>query len=136
MRKTLILLLVCLGMFSCAEKIIPIPENLIDQQTMENILYDLSLLNAGKNTNVTVLHTYDWIPMPFVYKKYKIDSIQFVKSDIYYASMPEKYIEIYTNIDNRLKADKTALEKARDSEMEAKRTKRDSIKKLPSKKEK
>ena len=44
--------------------------------------------------------------MPFIYERYGIDSLQFVKSDIYYASKPSEYEEIYTILEARLEKEK------------------------------
>ena len=80
--------------FSCNEKVVEKPENLIPEAKMASILYDISLLNAGKIINEGVLNQYDMEPMGYIYDKYGIDSLQFVKSDTYYASIPTVYEDI------------------------------------------
>ena len=42
--------------FSCNEKVVEKPENLIPEAKMASILYDISLLNAGKIINEGVLN--------------------------------------------------------------------------------
>lgn len=98
---------------SCAEKLIEQPENLIPQDKMTTILYDLSLLFAAKNTNKAVLIENDIEIMEYLYSKYKIDSIQFVQSDLYYASIPEVYETIYKEVETRLDAEKEQIQDAR-----------------------
>ena len=88
--------------FSCNEKVVEKPENLIPEAKMASILYDISLLNAGKIINEGVLNQYDIEPMGYIYDKYGIDSLQFVKSDTYYASIPTVYEDIYTKVKDRL----------------------------------
>ena len=48
--------------------------------------------------------------MDYIYTKHGIDSLQFVESDLYYASNPVLYKEIYQNVENRLKSDTKAIE--------------------------
>ncbi|NNF19512.1 MAG: DUF4296 domain-containing protein, partial [Flavobacteriaceae bacterium] len=60
--------------------------------------------------------------MSYLYKKYDVDSAQFVDSDIYYASKPLQYESMYEDIEARIKAVKKQLEDER-------KRKTDSIKK-------
>ena len=100
-------------LFSCNEKVVEKPENLIPEDKMATILYDISLLNAGKVINVSILNEYDIEPMGYIYTKYGIDSIQFVKSDTYYASMPTVYEAIYTKVKDRLEKGEKFFEEER-----------------------
>lgn len=92
------------------------PENLIDQETMENIFYDLTILEAVKSQN-----PYDSVkqsihPKEFIYKKYNIDSVQYVKSNQYYISQIELYKRMFESVNERLQNEKTAAdEKAKKS---------------------
>lgn len=112
MKKTALVLLTIMFV-SCAEKLIEQPENLIPQDKMTAILYDLSLLVAAKNTNKAVLIENDIKIMEYLYSKYKIDSIQFVQSDLYYASIPEVYETIYKEVETRLDTKKKQIQDAR-----------------------
>ncbi|MDX1768376.1 MAG: DUF4296 domain-containing protein [Arenibacter troitsensis] len=122
-------------LFSCNEKVVVKPENLIPEDKMATILYDISLLNAGKIINESILNEYDIEPMGYIYTKYGIDSIQFVKSDTYYASMPTVYEAIYTKVKDRLEKDEKFFEVERkqkqDSLMEAKEKLNPDLKKKP-----
>ena len=112
-------------MCSCLEKVVEEPKDLISKDKMTSILYDLAILNAAKNTNATVLTDNNIETMDFIFSKYKIDSLQFVTSDIYYASLPITYEAIYVEIDERLEKEK---ERMRTAKIEA-----DSIKLMKSK---
>ncbi|WP_394751291.1 DUF4296 domain-containing protein [Spongiimicrobium salis] len=112
MKKVLFFVL-CALILSCNEKVIEPPENLIPQETMINILYDLSVLNAAKNTNPEVLKDNKIETMEYLYKKYTIDSVQFVKSDLYYASVPLEYENIYKAVEARLTDTKKTFEEER-----------------------
>lgn len=96
--------------FSCVEKIIEPPKDLIPQEKLEQILYDLAILNAAKNTSFTVLKTNGIETMPFLYAKYNIDSVQLATSDAYYASMPVLYDSIYSHVDRLLLRKKDTVE--------------------------
>ena len=98
---------------ACNEKVIEPPENLIPQDAMINILYDLSVLNAAKNTNPDVLNENGIETMEYLYTKYSIDSVQFVKSDLYYASVPLEYEKIYKAVQARLTVTKETFEEER-----------------------
>lgn len=91
---------------------------------MATILYDISLLNAGKIINESILNEYEIEPMEYIYSKYGIDSVQFVGSDTYYASIPTVYESIYTKVKEKLEEDEKFFEEERqqkqDSLMEAK----------------
>lgn len=111
--RSLLFLLMLFGLSSCAEEVIQKPKDLIAPKKMEEILYDLALLQAGKNTNPGVLEEHGIETMPFLYKKHGIDSAQFVNSDIYYASRPLEYEAMYSRVEERLQREKEALEEER-----------------------
>ncbi|RKS01399.1 DUF4296 domain-containing protein [Flavobacterium sp. 102] len=77
------------------------PDNLIEKDKMIDILYDISLLEAIKSQNISGgisnnnANTY-------LYKKYKIDSIQFAQSNKYYASDIEEYKKMFEEVKSRL----------------------------------
>jgi hypothetical protein len=130
------IVIIILGLlFSCNEKVVEKPENLIPEDKMAAILYDISLLNAGKIINESILNEYDIKPMGYIYTKHDIDSVQFVKSDTYYASMPTEYEAIYTKVKDRLEKDEKFLEDERqrkqDSLVEAKEKLNPNLKKSP-----
>jgi len=85
------------------------PENLIAKDKMIDIVEDLVILKAAKSTNVIILQDNELDPMKYVFEKYNIDSISFVNSDRYYASLPEEYEEIYTVVEERVKKERDRL---------------------------
>jgi len=86
------------------------PENLIPKEKMVDIIRDLAILNAGRTTNVAILHKNDVEPMPYLYVKYGIDSAQFSDSNRYYASIPLEYEDIYSKVEARLEIEKEDVE--------------------------
>ena len=110
MMKYALILICTITLFGCSEKVIEKPENLIGKNQMTEIYYDLAIINAAKKINRSYLEKYDFETMSFIYKKYEIDSIQFVKSDIYYASMPAEYEGMYKIIEARLEEEKSVFD--------------------------
>lgn len=116
---------------SCAEKVVEEPENLIPQDQMIEILYDLSILNAAKSGAKRQFDDAQIDVMGFIYTKYNIDSTQFAESDLYYASLPTEYQKIYQNVEAMLERKKDTLEaiskRLNDSIREANLERRDSL---------
>lgn len=102
-----LLLGVLVLLIGCNNAAVEKPDKLIDEETMGNILYDLSILEAikTKNPGMTGSSTSEYI-----YKKYKIDSVQFAQNNRYYASEIAKYKAIYDKVNARLEAEKKAAD--------------------------
>ena len=98
---------------ACAEEVIKKPENLIPSREMAQILYDIAIINAAKNTNPWILKENNVETMEYIYRKYGVDSSQFVLSDTYYASRPLEYEAIYKKVETRLAKEKDSLEEVR-----------------------
>ena len=98
--KKFILLLLTLTVGSCVEKLMEKPDDLIAKEKMVNILSELAILNAAKSINVGKLRD-------------GIDSLQFVASDRYYASIPLDYEEIYTEVEAILARKTEKIEEAK-----------------------
>ncbi len=116
--KKVIFLALTIVLVSCAEKLLEKPENLIPEAKMVEILNDLAIVNAARVTNVEVLRDHNITPMQYIFSKYDIDSLQFVESDRYYASIPELHEKIYVAVEEKLEIEKeriTENKKVRDS---------------------
>ena len=110
MRK-IFLLITFIILFSCGEEVIDMPVNLISKEKMIDILYDMAIINAAKTNAPQVMEDRNFVPMQYIYNKYEIDSIQFVSSDLYYASKPLEYEDIYEKLEERIKKEKERFEK-------------------------
>jgi hypothetical protein len=99
MRKGILIsfFLIVIGCTSTIEK----PKNLISKDKMINVLYDLSLLQAIKAQNISGGINKIGID-DYIYKKYKIDSIQLAQSNKYYASDMEEYKKIFAAVKTKL----------------------------------
>lgn len=98
--KKLILALVFLGLFSCDT--VDKPDNLIEEDKMVNILYDIAVLDAVRSQKAYMLTQENINPATYVYKKHKIDSLQFANSNRYYATDIERYKKIYAKVAERI----------------------------------
>ncbi len=108
MKKIVFFLCITLLFYSCKQEAISKPKNLIEQNKMVDIIYDLALLEGIKTQNYGVKQNIN--AMQFVYDKYKIDSLQFVKSNQYYASDIRNYKKMYEEINKRIETNKTYLD--------------------------
>ena len=89
------------------------PEDLIPKDKMINILKDMTILNSARSTSVTVFHDYKIEPTTFLFSKYGVDSLQFVTSDNYYASLPNEYEAMYAEIEKQLDSEKEQMTEAK-----------------------
>ena len=105
MKRILIYLVVGLLVWGCVETN-PKPKNLISEKNMENILYDLALLQAIRGVNYTLYEQYNIQPDIYIYRKYGIDSIRFSDSHKYYISDPDNYEKMLSRIINRVSENK------------------------------
>ena len=111
--KNLFVILLAILLTSCGEKLLDKPEDLIPKDKMINILKDITILNSARSTSVTVLHDYKIEPTTFVFSKYGVDSLQFVTSDKYYASLPNEYEAMYVEIEKQLDTEKVEMSEAK-----------------------
>ena len=100
MKKIIVLGLIVL-FFGCNSNSVEKPQNLIGKDKMVDILYDISLLEAIKTQNINGGITVK-MGNEYIYKKYKIDSVQFVKSNKYYASDIEGYKKMFEKVKEKL----------------------------------
>ncbi|MCZ8089672.1 DUF4296 domain-containing protein [Flavobacterium sp.] len=101
---------------SCNNSVIEKPSNLIEKDKMVDILYDISLLETVKSQGIKRGFTQSEINQ-YILKKYKIDSLQLISSNKYYASDAEEYKKMFEKVKAKLDEDdkkvtgKTAAEK-------------------------
>jgi hypothetical protein len=109
--KKLVSLFALLVLFSsCDKDLVKKPDNLIDKGVMIDVMYDMALLDALKYQDPNSLYDNGINPRTYVYKKYKIDSLQFVKSNAYYAADYREYKKMYDALNDRLKKEKASVD--------------------------
>lgn len=87
------------------------PQNLIPKESMVNILTDAYISNAARSINNKRLKEYQVSLDSIIYKKYGIDSLQFIESNAYYSSNLKTYTKILVSVEERLEI----LQKEKDS---------------------
>lgn len=108
MKKLAIILLSALAV-SCNNDAAPKPEHLLNEKEMENIFYDLTLLQSIKSSLPKVLDDNKVDVKNYIYKKYKIDSLTFAQNHTYYASDLEKYQKMQQKVSERLNKAKDSI---------------------------
>ena len=105
MKKLMFIFLV---LFSCSFTIEKkeVPDNLISEEEMINILYDMSLISVSKGINKRILENNGMKPKKYILKKYDIDSLQFVSSNEFYSKDLERYLSIYEEVLNKLEVNR------------------------------
>ena len=93
---------------SCNETAVKAPDNLIDENKMVDIIYDLSLLDAIKTQGIANQQSYP-TTTEFLKKKYNIDSITFANNSKYYASDIKNYKKMYDRVKDRLNEENAKL---------------------------
>lgn len=126
MTKYIVIIFLFLVSMSCGNDKIEKPSNLISETKMVDIIVDLALLNSGSGIDKTILEREGIQPESHVYKKYNIDSIQFVTSNDYYAHNIDLYQDIYAQAKSKLNGKKEEYKKLNEKETKEKK-KRDSI---------
>jgi hypothetical protein len=116
MKKGVLFFILISLILSCKEEVVKKPENLIEKEIMVDVMYDLALLEAIKYQSPNALETNKINPDEYIFKKHKIDSAQFVQSNMYYASDYKQYKKMYDQISSRLKENKSLTEAAIKSE--------------------
>lgn len=109
MKRIIIVLCCALSVFSCGKTSVEKPNNLIAKDKMVDILYDISLLEAIKAQNLKG-GINKKRANEYIYKKYKIDSVQFAKSNKYYATDLNEYKKMYDKVKEKLNKENTRIE--------------------------
>ncbi|MGV3695771.1 DUF4296 domain-containing protein [Flavobacterium sp.] len=109
MNKSIIIICCALFFMNCNNGSVAKPDNLIERDKMTDILYDISLLEAIKAQNINGGLS-SKTSSDYIYKKYKIDSVQFVKSNKYYASDIAEYKKMVEEVKERIARETAKIE--------------------------
>ena len=107
--KRIILLLIALALLACKKNIVPKPDHFLNDKEMEQLMYDLALLEAFKNAEPRLLDSLQINSKDFIYKKYGIDSLAMAQNMVYYASLPKEYDTIIKKVERRLKFQRDSI---------------------------
>ena len=100
---------------SCSKNPVPKPDNLLDDEVMTNILFDIAILQAADGTMTYRLSENNIKVNTFIYEKYKIDSATYKQNQKYFAADTRKYKKMYQEVLTRLDVIKSASETKNDS---------------------
>ena len=102
MKQVIYIFFILITLVSCTSRTIyKKPENLIGKEKMITIWTDLYIAMGAKSVKTKALEK-EKNYIPLVLEKYKIDSIQFSKSNIYYTSRIEEYEKMFKEVQKRL----------------------------------
>ena len=76
------------------------PENLISEEKMESIIFDIMILNASSSYDLKIDN--DIISDELIFRKHDIDSAQFYESELHYSRNPRIHFNIYSNVKRRI----------------------------------
>ena len=106
--KQVLFLFVSLFVLSCSKNPVPKPDNLLDEEVMVNIIYDISILQATDGSMSQKLTEYNIKMDQYIFEKYKIDSITYRENQRYYAADARKYKKIYKKVIERFEKENPA----------------------------
>lgn len=109
------------------------PENLIPEEKMIDIMYDVFLLNSAKGVNKIILEVNGVMPEKYIFEKYSIDSTQFAESNNYYVYNTKTYESILNRIKEKIDLNKKEVEALDKIEEAEKKKKADSIREIRAK---
>ena len=110
MKPKITYFLLLLVFFSCSKHKEPKPKNLLDRETMTNLFYDMHMLESVQGFIPRILNENKIKPKDFLYKKYKIDSLDFVQNNRYYASNVALYKRMFDDANKRIIAEKESIQ--------------------------
>ena len=86
------------------------PKNLIDELTMENIIYEAIMMDVMSTFKPKNKKFIGIVGSPYLFLKYNIDSLQLVKSNEYYTKNPKVMSKIYTKVLKRMQRNKDSID--------------------------
>ncbi len=127
MKQIIVFILVTLSIIGCQDVKNPEkPKNLITKDKMVAILTETYLVNAARSVDNKSMVTKGINLDSLVYKKFGVDSLQFVESNDFYAADVNVYREIFQDIETKLSIKQQKMDSIRKLEI----ARKDSISKL------
>ena len=108
--------IILFSLLACNDSPVAAPDNLLDEEVMVDILYDIAILQAADGHVPEKLSSNNIKTNSFIYNKYKIDSITYYQNHKYYASNVRKYKKMYTEVISRIENKTKELESVPESE--------------------
>jgi hypothetical protein len=122
--KHWIFFIIALALIGCQDVKHPEkPENLISKSKMTDVLTEAYLANAARSVDNRSILQKGIVVDSLLYKKFGIDSLQFAKSNAFYAADVNVYKDIFKQVEARL----TAIQDKLDSIQELDKKRKDSV---------
>lgn len=107
MKQTLYIL-IAFFVIGCQEiESIEKPDNFIERERMQEIIYDVALVNGARGYDMQKLSKYGVDPETYIFDKHGIDSLQFAENIAYYSADVDEYKEMYMEIQERVEGEFT-----------------------------
>ena len=107
----LLLVFISSAILGCQDVIRPqMPEKLIPESKMVDILVEAYIGNAARSNNNRVLRLGGVQLDSILYAKYDIDSLQFAQNTAYYAAQIDPYLDILEAVETELSGMKKSLD--------------------------
>ena len=87
------------------------PNNLINEETMEKILFEAIMMDVMYTFSEKNPDFLDLFGINYLYQKYGVDSIQLIQSDKYYSKNPRIYSKIYKKVLDKMKIQKDSIDR-------------------------
>jgi len=107
--KQVLFLFVSLFVISCSKNPVPKPDNLLDEEVMVDIIYDISILQATDGSMPQKLTENNIEMDQYIFEKYKIDSLTYRQNQNYYAADTRKYKKLYKKVLERLEEENAKI---------------------------
>jgi uncharacterized protein YcfL len=108
--KKLLFILISVLLLSCNDKPVSKPENLLSKETMEDIIYELTILQAAETYKPQTLSDSNIKIKQYVYKKYNLDSTIYYQNYKYYASDIKVFKKMYRHVNERILIQKNKID--------------------------
>lgn len=110
-----LVLLLSVFVVACGRNFVEKPDPLLKQETMVDIYYEIALLNSLRTIAAPEIARADIQTMPYIYRKFGIDSLTLTRNTDYYVSRPEQYTAIYDSVLARIRRNTKIVDSLRKS---------------------
>lgn len=127
MKRITLLLAVVLAV-ACGKKSVEKPKHLLSEDEMVNIIYDINMVQAMRSVQSQLMPDNDVVAKQYIYKKYKIDSLDLAQNNAWYAADMENYEKIHKKASDRVQKEMDVLKPSKDTVLPSKQLKQGSVK--------
>lgn len=130
MRPLLYLSCTFLLLLGCQEITpVAVPETLLSQEQMEEVMFDAVLVKAARGYRASLLNQLGLNPATYIFEKYNIDSTIYAQNLIYYTAD----VDLYKAMNDRVLEKINTLHRINDSIASSRKKLKDSIRNVRSK---